>query len=406
MAILATAVAASAIGTLVLLAIYRRAAVAAWREPVLRQPVVIFESDDWSPGPPSDAWALRRVAAVLKASSDSTGHHPVATLGIVLRIPDRARILGEGCTKHFALSFDAEPSSAVRAAIDAGQSEGVFDVQLHGMEHYRRETLLAAARTDGRVRQWLEGERTARTEDLPAELQSRWIDAGTLPSLPLAADEIAREAAAETAAFRAQFAREPEVAVPPTFVWNDAVESAWASAGVRVIVTPGRRFESRDRAGRLEGPTRAIRNGDRSPHGPLYVVRDEYFEPLRGHRAEDLWRAVDRKTRRGRPALMEMHRFNYTGTPEAVERSLAELARGLSGLRARFPTVRYMTTRDLAAALERRDPALARTDWPGRLRAWLWRMADERRFLKLSWLTGLLLPLGLVVAFASRPGFR
>jgi hypothetical protein len=404
MGLLAAAAAITAIGTLVLLAIYRRAAVAAWREPVLQQPVVIFESDDWSPGPATDASRLRQIGEALKASSDSTGRHPVATLGVVLRIPDRARIVADGYAKYTALSFDGEPFSAVRAAICAGQAEGVFDAQLHGMEHYRRETLLAAARTDKRVRQWFEQEGPARTEDLPAELQSRWIDGGSLPSGRLDAEEVASEAGAEAAAFRALFSRDPEVAVPPTFVWNDAVETAWATAGVRVIVTPGRRFEYRDRAGRPGGPARPIRNGDRSPYGPLYVVRDEYFEPLKGHRAEDLWLAVERKARRGRPALMEMHRFNFTGTPDSAERSLAELARGLAGLGSRFPTVRYMTTRELAAAIERTDPALVQTDWIGRLRAWTWRMADERLFLKLSWLSGLLLPLGLALALSVRPG--
>jgi hypothetical protein len=404
MGVLAAAAAVTAIGTLVLLGIFRRAAVAAWREPVLRQPVVIFESDDWGPGPAADASRLRSVAEVLKASSDSTGRRPVATLGVVLRIPDRARILADGFAKYACLTFDGEPNSAVRAAIRAGQADGVFDAQLHGMEHYRRETLLAAARTDERVRRWFEQEGPARTEDLPAALQSRWIDGASLPSRALDADEIAREAGAEVAEFRALFSRDPEVAVPPTFVWNDAVESAWAKAGVRVIVTPGRRFESRDGAGRPHGPAGRIRNGDRSRHGPLYVVRDEYFEPLKGHRAEDLWIAVARKARRGRPALMEMHRFNFTGPPESAERSLAELARGLAGLTSRFPTVRYMSTRELAAALERREPALVRTGWSARLRAWTWRMADEPRFVKLAWLSGLLLPVGLALAFTARPG--
>jgi hypothetical protein len=113
---------------------------------------------------------------------------------------------------------------------------------------------------------------------------------------------------------------------------------------------------------------------------------------------------VDRKARRGRPALIEMHRFNFTGTPESTERALTELARGVSGLRPRFPAAKYLTTRELAVALAARDRALVRFDWPGRLRAWLWRMSDERRFLKLSWLAGLLLPIGVAVAFSGHPG--
>ena len=33
--------------------------------------------------------------------------------------------------------------------------------------------------------------------------------------------------------------RAPVVAVPNTFVWDDAVERAWAGSGVRCIVTRG-----------------------------------------------------------------------------------------------------------------------------------------------------------------------
>ena len=45
------------------------------------------------------------------------------------------------------------------------------------------------------------------------------------------------------------FGAKPEVVVPPTFVWNDAVESAWAHAGVHIGVTPGVRNGSRDANG-------------------------------------------------------------------------------------------------------------------------------------------------------------
>lgn len=54
---------------------------ARWREPVLRQPVLIVESDDWGAGPLAQADALRRLAASLQRVRDRSGRPAVMTLG-------------------------------------------------------------------------------------------------------------------------------------------------------------------------------------------------------------------------------------------------------------------------------------------------------------------------------------
>jgi len=72
------------------------------------------------------------------------------------------------------------------------------------------------------------------------------------------------------------------VVIPPTFVWDDRVEEAWAAAGIEVVVTPGLRYEGRDDVG---APTRAgakIYNGDTGAGNLIYMVRDDYFEPKLG----------------------------------------------------------------------------------------------------------------------------
>ncbi len=43
-----------------LLAVYRRELWRLWREPVLRLPILIIESDDWGAGPLAQAVALRK----------------------------------------------------------------------------------------------------------------------------------------------------------------------------------------------------------------------------------------------------------------------------------------------------------------------------------------------------------
>ena len=218
---------------------YRRTLSAAWREPVLRVPVLILESDDWGYGPPAQAERLDRIADLLSGFRDATGRHPVATLGVVLAGPDVERMREEGCRVYRRLMLTDPRLAPVRDAMLRGLERGVFSLQLHGMEHFWPPSVMRSAASDARVRQWLTGASFASTEDLPSPLQSRWIDASVLPSKRLSGSEVAAAATEEARAFATAFGTTPEVVVPATFVWTDAVESAWAAAGVRVIVTPG-----------------------------------------------------------------------------------------------------------------------------------------------------------------------
>src|SRR5690606_25048836 len=64
--------------------VYRRDLVRCLREPVLRSPVLVFESDDWSPGEADQAQALAAIAAVLRRFRDRDGRHPKFALGVIL----------------------------------------------------------------------------------------------------------------------------------------------------------------------------------------------------------------------------------------------------------------------------------------------------------------------------------
>jgi hypothetical protein len=187
------------------------------------------------------------------------------------------------------------------------------------------------------------------------------------------------------------------VVVPPTFVWDAYVEAAWAKHGVRTVVTPGLRFVGRDSAGRLApDPHCTPHNGGRGDSGVTYVVRDRYFEPGRGHRAEDGLRALADKTRAGRPTLLETHRSNFIGESDAAADAFAQLDRLLDTALKRFPDLRFISTSELAAALRSRDAGLVEERLAPRVHAWLVRLSENARLRKLSWATGLAIPAWLL----------
>lgn len=383
-------------GWLLLIRHYRCLLQALWHEPMLRHPVLIIESDDWGPGPKSDAQQLHRIAQLLARHRDGRGQAAVMTLGMVLAVPDTGRMRDEDYRRYHRLLLVPERFPALREVMQRGVSSGVFALQLHGMEHYWPPALMMAARADAVIREWLEGDDSPRTEALPSHLQSRWIDASVLPSRPLDDAEIEVAVREEAAAFTELFGQPPHVVVPPTFVWNESVERVWAAAGVEVIVTPGQRHEARDQDGMLVAAGASIRNGDTGMGGVKYVVRDDYFEPGLGHAAEKGWAALAIKSRTGRPTLLETHRFNFSGDPDVAEAAIHELDRLLAGVPERFPDVMFMSTEQLVRRMCAADAGLVETSLMRRLGVWLLRLREVPRLHKLAWLTGAIVPASLL----------
>jgi hypothetical protein len=379
--------AAWCLGAAAILLLHRQTLMGLWREPVLRHPVLIVESDDWGAGPLAQAPALRAITACLARHRDAAGRSPVMTVALILALPEPGQAMR-------LRQFDTPEFAPILAALREGIACGVLAPQLHGMTHFWPPALARAAQRQPEVAAWLAA--PDLTENLPSPLQSRWIDASELPSRPLPADAIEQAVASEIALYTRLLATRPEVVVPPTFVWDARVEAAWAAAGVSVVVTPGRRYTSRDGAGRPGGVDRTMRNGEAASGGALYLVRDDYFEPILGHRSERALAALRQKTDLGRPCLLETHRNNFLaaagGKPEA---SVALLDTLFAEALAAFPSLRFCSSAELGQALRTSNPDWVASGLDRRFSIWLRRAARVPVFGKAARLMGLLLLLRL-----------
>jgi hypothetical protein len=401
MALITAVVLWLAVSSALLALAFRRALSAAWREPVLRAPVLILETDDWGYGPLLQAERLDRIADLLSGFHDPLGRHPVATLGIVLAGPDTKRMRAEDFLTYHRVTLADPRLASVREAMLRGAARGVFALQLHALEHFWPACLMQRASADAQIRRWLSGAEFPATEELPAPLQSRWIDATELPSKPLSIDDVALAATEEIRTFTALFGTEPEVVVPPTFVWNDAVESAWAHAGARIVVTPGIRNESRDANGRVVAGKRSYFNAAKGPHGVAYVVRDCYLEPSLGVTHQRTLRALRSNARTGRPTLVEMHRLNFLGDEPTTQHAVDEVKRLLDMARAEFPTLRFMSTAELVQHSRDRSTLVERQIGT-RVHLLIRRLAGIGRLRKLAWATGAVIPAWLAY-LVTRP---
>lgn len=363
-----------------------------WCEPVLRVPVVIVESDDWGPGPAADGEILRELAETLLNFRDAQGRAPVMTLGLVLAIPDGRRIAADGYAAYHALTLAEACFAPIVDAIRGGLAARVFSLQRHGFEHLWPASLLAGAQVDPALRAWL-ADPDARSEALPSALQSRWTDASVRPSRALPAAAVEEAIAAETTLLYTLFGAASRVAVPNTFVWDASIERAWYRHGVEFVVTPGTRYSGRDGDGKLIGTGERLFNGQRSPQGVCHVVRDAYFEPLRGHDTDGVMRDFAARNATARPLLLEMHRENFIRGDAARRASMAALRDALAAVLATRPDTCFMSTVELADLLDDPDSPLHQRGTGARISAWLQRIRHEsaiQRALKWSGL-GLLL---------------
>lgn len=364
--------------------IYRRRFSEQWRAPVFRRPVMVLESDDWGAGPLTQAQALQDISCTLATHRDVAGRHPVMSLALVLAVPDGTAVAADAAYRRIEL--DGPLLAPVLAALRAGLNRGVFSVQLHGREHFWPATLVAS--TDAAVAGWLRQPPPAATERLPSHLQSRWVDASRLPSVPLLSAQVRRAAEEEVAAYRRIVGEPPVVVVPPTFVWTREVERAWAAAAIEFVVTPGWRSTQRNAQGMPDGDEGPIVSGD-CADGLTYLVRTDYFEPVRGRDATYALRALAKAAAQGQPCILENHRDNFIFDAEQCRRSLVELDALCAGALRQHPDLRFLPTVELGRILRSRDPQWVVEPWRERLPFCWQRLRHSGRPWKMMRLTGL-----------------
>jgi len=327
---------------------YRQEILSSWQEPVLKRPVLIFESDDWGAGPLNQAEALGQIISILTRHYDKQGHHPVMTLGVILSIPDAKKIKATEYKTYSEKRLDDFQFEEIKEIMLKGLEHGIFDLQLHGMAHYWPDNLMYALQSDGSVRAWLNEGGFLVTEALPSMLQSRWTDTKKLPTTALKVNEVRNAVKEEVNAFMQVFDIVPVVAVPPTFIWSAVVENCWYEQSIKYLVTPGQCFNKRNHIGLPSSTGQKIFNGQKSESGLTYIVRNDFFEPGLGHTAEMAVNAMEQKSQLAQPTLLEIHRTNFIQDNKTTKLSLEELERTIVLALEKYPDLIFISTKELA----------------------------------------------------------
>ncbi|MGD7037000.1 hypothetical protein [Methylotuvimicrobium buryatense] len=269
------------------------------------------------------------------------------TLGVVLAIPDAKKIIDSNYQSYYARFLKEPCFSEIKDQMLSGLNRGVFDLQLHGMEHYWPGNLVDAYSSEN-VRDWLSSSEFPESEGLPSALQSRWIDVTRLPSKPISTTQIKQAVDKEVKEFLETFGIPPKVVVPPTFIWDTQVEKEWLHNGLKYLVTPGIKFNARDERGKPVASGKRLFNGQKSETELIYIVRNDYFEPCLGHTSEQAIQALGLKSQLAQPTLLEIHRNNFTQSPEQSENALQQLESCIRLAIEKYPNIKFLSTFELA----------------------------------------------------------
>ena len=336
-----------------------------WR---CREPVLIFESDDWGldrrassdrlkalgrPGQRADedletAEDLRRLFDVLDRHRDLTGRPAAFTANVIVANPDHEAIARDRYEVYHEIPISSHED--LRAAWREGVQRGVICAELHGRRHFSLEEWMADLRRDVPGARQLSSERRHGGLSLLKEESERYHTeyiswrSGIEPDR----ERLATELKESLDIIERLTGRRPSSTIAPHYTFSAGTEIAWHAAGLRFI--QGGNYHVLRGA---DGVEKVVSHplGERSPSGLLYLNRLAKFEPRPERPQQGLSQALSNIrwcVERNIPALIDTHRINYTGRyREGGLRQLDELLESLRPLKCLF-----LTSGELGEAIE------------------------------------------------------
>ncbi len=336
-----------------------------WR---CKEPVVVFESDDWGLqrkacadllqpyGEPSE-WAyeqteseadLEKLYNVLENHKDEDGRHPCFTANFVTANPDFEKIRQGGFAEYYDISINNQNEKLKSKWIE-GMDRGVFHPQYHARSHFwapawlkdLRENVAGARdlfdqncngglsllkhegwRYHSEYIFWKSAEQMKKTQLLD------WLSMGL-------------------SFFQDCFGFASLSTIAPNYIFTPATAGAWLDKGIKIVQGAGYRI---DRGPNGEKRIRSHVLGERLSGNLLSMIRNVKFDPRPQrpqHGFENTFAWIKKIMPHNIPIIIDTHRINYVGPWK--EKAFEELHSLLQALKPYHP--RFLTTTELGEAI-------------------------------------------------------
>ncbi|MBL8079492.1 MAG: hypothetical protein JNM55_16120 [Anaerolineales bacterium] len=336
-----------------------------WR---CKEPVVVFESDDWGLerkacaellqpyGEPSE-WAyeqteseddLEKLYNLLENHKDEDGRHPCFTANFVTANPDFEKIRQGGFTEYYDISIN-DQDKKLRSKWLEGMERMVFHPQFHARSHFWTAAWLRDLRENvpgarhlfyrtccGGLSLLKQEEWRYHSEYIfwktAEQMQERqlhdWLERGL-------------------AFFQDCFGYPSLSTIAPNYVFTPVTVQAWSDHGIKFIQGAGYRIV-RGRNGEKRVISHVL--GERLPGNLLSMVRNVKFDPRpqrRQHGFRNTFTWIKKLLPHHIPIMIDTHRINYVGAWK--EKAFEELNSLLHALKPYHP--RFLTTTELGQAI-------------------------------------------------------
>jgi len=252
--------------------------------------------------------------------------------------------------------------------LKAGQEAGVFDMQFHGGVHLQyRRWMEAVAQGDLYVN---EGLRQGVMGVSPEKKEASGKRGNFMAALDWHPEEAGYTELLERLLqayweFEGVWGKRAKSFIAPAYIWDEAMESMLAAAGIDVIQGLPFQLFSDGKGGfkrkyrRMAYSQVTAVGGNGNLHGMsgvdlakpkvFYTLRNCYFEPGENYNRDNVGECLKRAKTLiswGVPVVINTHRFNYMGGVSEDHRAhgLKELNRLIKGIRKHWPQAKFVGT--------------------------------------------------------------
>lgn len=330
------------------------------------EPILVFESDDWgkvagredgnypTEGGKRTDWShdrletdneLEALYSLLESFADDFERKPVFTANFIVSNPDFEKTVAGGFKQLYLKPIDQafpELQSKWREGID----REVFYPQYHGRLHHNFAKYAKAIKEDAITQKLFQQEINGGRENFePTQyaLYSEYFDTSSSSS----ASSLTEWLKHGRAEFKRIFDYDSTTTVAPNYVLNPADINSLKSSGFAYLQAANKILYTQ------KGQEQHLNYAQGREHqsGLVFLARNHKFEPNRGRKE---WQAgfsieaVKYWLKRGVPAVLDTHRFNYVSN--FADNSLQDLKTLLSAMR-KVKNLRILTSCELGQAI-------------------------------------------------------
>lgn len=299
---------------------------------------------------------------VLTSFKDQHGRHPAITANTIVANPDFAKIeASDFQTYHYEPFHETilrQPNGKqVLDLWEEGRCKKIFCPQLHGREHLHVPAWLKLLREDNKdLRAAFEWQCFGVPYRSDSTNNKRRNLLAAFDHLDIAGEEEFQAGAVEDAAaiFEDYFGYRSQTLIAPAYIWHPRLEQAIKKEDIRFLQGLSLYYMPRRNAYQKQ-----LRfTGQVSKAGLVQLVRNCFFEPA----PKPQWdwgttalSQIEAAFAAKKPAILSTHRINFIGRLDESNRTtnLKLFAELLQNIIARWPSVEFLTSPELAGLIDR-----------------------------------------------------